>query len=170
MLEYWTGPKHDYKFPKVVDWEYKTDTDLYEFAKVCSLHGLILMESLWTGLDAKYSLHCRNFSVQNSAYWTIVVTEWKTHGNNSQRSKSEYCSPIFLWFDRRLIWWWKHDLKIKLTNIFLSHIHWLFQFYITGQSFQFLNWEIKKGARRIVKTSFWVTAGKTLRKLVVNIT
>ena len=46
MLEYWTGPKHDYKFPKVVDWEYKTDTDLYEFAKVCSSYKIIRMESL----------------------------------------------------------------------------------------------------------------------------
>ncbi len=36
MIEYWTGPKHDYKFPKVVDWEFKTETDLYEFAKVRS--------------------------------------------------------------------------------------------------------------------------------------
>ena len=34
MLEYWTGPKQDYKFPKNIKWEYKTDTDLYEFAKV----------------------------------------------------------------------------------------------------------------------------------------
>ncbi|XP_005997502.1 peptidylprolyl isomerase domain and WD repeat-containing protein 1 [Latimeria chalumnae] len=33
MLEYWTGPPNDYKFPRNVDWEYKTDTDLYEFAK-----------------------------------------------------------------------------------------------------------------------------------------
>ena len=34
MVEYWTGPKYDYKFPKKVTWEYKTDTDLYEFVKV----------------------------------------------------------------------------------------------------------------------------------------
>lgn len=33
MLEYWTGPKTDFAFPKKVLWEYKTDTDLYEFAK-----------------------------------------------------------------------------------------------------------------------------------------
>ncbi|XP_013403657.1 peptidylprolyl isomerase domain and WD repeat-containing protein 1-like [Lingula anatina] len=33
MVEYWTGPKSDYNFPKNVSWEYKTDTDLYEFAK-----------------------------------------------------------------------------------------------------------------------------------------
>lgn len=33
MIEYWTGPPREYKFPKNVDWEYKTDTDLYEFAK-----------------------------------------------------------------------------------------------------------------------------------------
>lgn len=35
MLEYWTGPKHDYEIAKAVQWKYKTDTDLYEFAKVC---------------------------------------------------------------------------------------------------------------------------------------
>jgi len=34
MLEYWTGPRHEYLFPRTVSWQYKTDTDLYEFAKV----------------------------------------------------------------------------------------------------------------------------------------
>lgn len=34
ILEYWTGPKQDYKFPaKVVSFESKLDTSLYEFAK-----------------------------------------------------------------------------------------------------------------------------------------
>lgn len=33
MVEYWTGPKHDYVFPKDVLWEFKTETDLYEFVK-----------------------------------------------------------------------------------------------------------------------------------------
>lgn len=33
MLEYWTGLPSEFKFPKHVQWEYKTDTDLYEFAK-----------------------------------------------------------------------------------------------------------------------------------------
>ena len=34
MLEYWAGPAQDYGFPKSVKFEYKTDTDLYEFIKV----------------------------------------------------------------------------------------------------------------------------------------
>ncbi|CAF0767358.1 unnamed protein product [Brachionus calyciflorus] len=34
MLEYWTGPLNDYKFPKNVLFESKMDTDLYEFVKV----------------------------------------------------------------------------------------------------------------------------------------
>ena len=38
MLEYWTGPKYEYQFPRTVSWEYKTDTDLYEFAKVWIVH------------------------------------------------------------------------------------------------------------------------------------
>ena len=63
MLEYWTGPKHDYKFPKVVDWEYKTDTDLYEFAKVCLPYRFICMKSSQSVLDAKYLLYFLNFSV-----------------------------------------------------------------------------------------------------------
>ncbi|KAF6720042.1 Peptidylprolyl isomerase domain and WD repeat-containing protein 1 [Oryzias melastigma] len=33
MLEYWTGLPNEFRFPKHVQWEYKTDTDLYEFAK-----------------------------------------------------------------------------------------------------------------------------------------
>jgi len=34
MLEYWGGVSHDYKFPSNLLFQYKTDTDLYEFAKV----------------------------------------------------------------------------------------------------------------------------------------
>lgn len=38
ILEYWTGPKTDYKFPaKVVSFESKLDTDLYEFVKAKTL-------------------------------------------------------------------------------------------------------------------------------------
>ncbi|XP_054764435.1 peptidylprolyl isomerase domain and WD repeat-containing protein 1-like isoform X1 [Lytechinus pictus] len=33
ILEYWKGPKKDYCFPSCVSFEYKTDTDLYEFVK-----------------------------------------------------------------------------------------------------------------------------------------
>ncbi|KAK2587483.1 hypothetical protein KPH14_003187 [Odynerus spinipes] len=33
ILEYWTGPKMEYKFPKCVKFDSKLDTDLYEFAK-----------------------------------------------------------------------------------------------------------------------------------------
>lgn len=33
ILEYWTGPKMEYKFPKCVSFDSKLDTDLYEFAK-----------------------------------------------------------------------------------------------------------------------------------------
>lgn len=33
ILEYWTGPKNDYEFPKWVSFDSKLDTDLFEFAK-----------------------------------------------------------------------------------------------------------------------------------------
>lgn len=33
ILEYWTGPKTGYKFPKCISFESKLDTDLFEFAK-----------------------------------------------------------------------------------------------------------------------------------------
>ncbi|KAK0090875.1 hypothetical protein PV325_000041 [Microctonus aethiopoides] len=33
ILEYWTGPKTEYRFPKCVRFESKLDTDLFEFAK-----------------------------------------------------------------------------------------------------------------------------------------
>uniref|UniRef100_A0A8C1X6Q3 peptidylprolyl isomerase n=1 Tax=Cyprinus carpio TaxID=7962 RepID=A0A8C1X6Q3_CYPCA len=33
MLEYWTGLPSEFRFPRQVEWQFKTDTDLYEFAK-----------------------------------------------------------------------------------------------------------------------------------------
>ncbi|KAK7483502.1 hypothetical protein BaRGS_00025301 [Batillaria attramentaria] len=33
MVEYWNGPRGDYTFPKSVQWQYKTDTDLFDFLK-----------------------------------------------------------------------------------------------------------------------------------------
>ena len=34
MIEYWSGPLSDYKFPTNVQFDSKMDTDLYEYAKV----------------------------------------------------------------------------------------------------------------------------------------
>ena len=34
MVEYWSGVKQDLAFPRNVDFEYKTDTDLFEFIMV----------------------------------------------------------------------------------------------------------------------------------------
>ena len=34
MVEYWSGVKHDLQFPKNIDFEFKTDTDLFEFIMV----------------------------------------------------------------------------------------------------------------------------------------
>jgi peptidylprolyl isomerase domain and WD repeat-containing protein 1 len=33
ILNYWTGEKSDYAFPKNVDFDSKLDTDLFEFVK-----------------------------------------------------------------------------------------------------------------------------------------
>lgn len=33
MIEYWSGAKNNYDFPKNLTWEYKTDTDLYVLLK-----------------------------------------------------------------------------------------------------------------------------------------
>ena len=34
MVEYWSGLKGDCKFPQNIDFQYKTDTDLFEFVMV----------------------------------------------------------------------------------------------------------------------------------------
>ena len=34
IIEYWSGIKNDLGFPSNVDFEYKTDTDLFEFVMV----------------------------------------------------------------------------------------------------------------------------------------
>lgn len=51
MLEYWTGPKTEYAFPKSVDWEYKTDTDLYEFAKVANVLSFLFSTNVFSMSD-----------------------------------------------------------------------------------------------------------------------
>lgn len=33
IIEYWTGPKNEYKFPRKVQFESKLDTDLFDFVK-----------------------------------------------------------------------------------------------------------------------------------------
>lgn len=33
IVEYWTGPKHEYKFPRNVKFDSKLDTDLFDFVK-----------------------------------------------------------------------------------------------------------------------------------------
>lgn len=35
QLQYWTGPKQDYKMPKCVRFESAMDTDLFTFVMVC---------------------------------------------------------------------------------------------------------------------------------------
>ena len=48
MVEYWCGPKHDYQFPKNLQWEFKTDTDLFDFLKAsCPMDCFSLPLSLW---------------------------------------------------------------------------------------------------------------------------
>lgn len=46
MIEYWTGPNNDYKFPKNVNFESKMDTDLYEYAKVIILLVIELQKKI----------------------------------------------------------------------------------------------------------------------------
>ena len=63
MLEYWTGPKGDYKFPKNVEWVYKTDTDLYEFVKVC--HVLSSPNNL-----------CHDLLLYDVISWLCIIDEY----------------------------------------------------------------------------------------------
>ena len=45
MVEYWSGIKHDLQFPKNVDFEFKTDTDLFEFIMVIMLLIMVIYYS-----------------------------------------------------------------------------------------------------------------------------
>lgn len=44
MIEYWSGTKTGFEFPVNIDWEYKTDTDLYEFLKVDNFNLFIFLD------------------------------------------------------------------------------------------------------------------------------
>ena len=64
MLEYWTGPRHEYQFPRTVSWQYKTDTDFYEFAKVkigyrwSSCGSVVIRPHRMHSVDAAYCSMC----------------------------------------------------------------------------------------------------------------
>uniref|UniRef100_A0A915IT14 peptidylprolyl isomerase n=1 Tax=Romanomermis culicivorax TaxID=13658 RepID=A0A915IT14_ROMCU len=49
MVEYWSGAKNDYQFPENLSFKYKTETDLYEFAK-----SKVTITSLTISPDGKY--------------------------------------------------------------------------------------------------------------------
>ena len=40
MVDYWSGIKNDLQFPKNVNFEYKTDTDLFEFVMVSDTYNI----------------------------------------------------------------------------------------------------------------------------------
>lgn len=62
MIEYWSGIKNNFEFPSTsVDWEYKTDTDLYEFLKMKQLPRCL-----------EISPDGRTFSIIASDRWIYV--------------------------------------------------------------------------------------------------
>ena len=63
MLEYWGGPAHAYAFPSHLDFQYKTDTDLYEFAKSKSRPTCLAFSAdgrmfVTLATDRKVRVHC----------------------------------------------------------------------------------------------------------------
>ena len=50
MVEYWSGLKGDCKFPQNIDFQYKTDTDLFEFVMV-SRNILHFIGSLFIAME-----------------------------------------------------------------------------------------------------------------------
>lgn len=62
LLEYWTGLRQEYKFPKNVKFESKLDTDLYEFFK-CKTYptGLCISKQ-----GDKFATICLDRKVRNS--------------------------------------------------------------------------------------------------------
>ena len=93
MVEYWCGPKHDYQFPKNLQWEFKTDTDLFDFLKASrpvDCFSLSLSVSLWkpffkfsfffSSYCLRYSgpkrlcnerYHCRCWAGVQSCWWAL---------------------------------------------------------------------------------------------------
>jgi hypothetical protein len=56
MIEYWTGPRSDYKFPINVHFDSKMDTDLYEFVKVGCFVSYFVLTNLSEWFQNKITL------------------------------------------------------------------------------------------------------------------
>ena len=73
IVEYWSGLKNDVQFPKNVNFEYKTDTDLFEFIMVSELSGKFKWH--WEKI-----LYVQLTSVKLfSQYHAIYSTHWNAH-------------------------------------------------------------------------------------------
>ena len=79
IVEYWSGLKNDVQFPKNVNFEYKTDTDLFEFIMVSELSGKFKWH--WEKI-----LYAQLTSVKLfSQYHAIYSTHWNAHNVFSKR-------------------------------------------------------------------------------------
>ncbi|BFY99385.1 hypothetical protein BsWGS_02425 [Bradybaena similaris] len=72
-LEYWTGPKGDYSFPRNLSWEYKTDTDLFEFMKnKCEVLSLTFSPNGQLMATASSDRKIRIFRVSTGKLWKVL--------------------------------------------------------------------------------------------------
>ncbi|XP_005110323.1 peptidylprolyl isomerase domain and WD repeat-containing protein 1 [Aplysia californica] len=73
MIEYWTGPKHDYAFPRNVQWEYKTDTDLFDFVKhKCQPVDLAFSPNGQLMATVATDRKIRLFKVRSGKLWKVL--------------------------------------------------------------------------------------------------
>ena len=79
IVEYWSGLKNDVQFPKNVNFEYKTDTDLFEFIMVSELSGKFKWH--WEKILFVQLTSVKLFS----QYHAIYSTHWNAHNVFSKR-------------------------------------------------------------------------------------
>ncbi|KAH9500664.1 Peptidylprolyl isomerase domain and WD repeat containing protein 1 [Bulinus truncatus] len=73
IIEYWCGPKFDFNFPKNVHWEYKTDTDLFDFLKCkCEPSSLTFSPNGQLMATMATDRKIRIFKVLNGKLWKVL--------------------------------------------------------------------------------------------------
>ncbi|GFO03728.1 peptidylprolyl isomerase domain and WD repeat-containing protein 1 [Plakobranchus ocellatus] len=73
MIEFWTGPKQDYTFPRCLKWEFKTDTDLYDFAKCkCEVLSLTFSPNGQLMATIASDRKIRIFKVLTGKMWKVL--------------------------------------------------------------------------------------------------
>lgn len=128
MLDYWSGVKSDLAFPKNIDFEYKTDTDLFEFVMVSELSSwwvvTVTTPVTFCWWSAVFAIICvivtsASFYIFFSLHILCSQQNWEEKGEvrGEEKKRDSHPSPPSLLSTGYIFLWWNFiNILLLLYN------------------------------------------------------